>query len=73
MKKGRKAGADGPLPEDENQFFQLHTIKETLEWVHYGLIKTVAKPSDPNYLDELMGHRFYVHGPVDATLTWPRH
>jgi hypothetical protein len=74
-KKGRKAGCDGgPLPEDMNQYLQLHTIKETLEWVHIGLIKTNAKPTDPNYLKELqdLGHRFYELGPVVATLTWPR-
>jgi len=75
-KKGRKVGCDGgPLPEDTNLYHHLHMIKETLEWVDIGLIKTKAKPTDPNYLQELMdtGHRFYVHGPVGATLTWPRH
>jgi hypothetical protein len=69
--KGRKAGCDGgPLPEDINQYLELHTIKETLEWVHIGLIKTNAKPTDPNYLNELqnMGHRFNDLGPVEATL-----
>ncbi|MGB8061524.1 MAG: hypothetical protein WCF26_06505 [Candidatus Sulfotelmatobacter sp.] len=73
--KGRKAGCDGgPLPKDMNQYHQLHTIKETLEWVDIGLIKTNAKPSDPNYLKALqdMGHSFYDLGPVDATLTRPR-
>ena len=62
------------MAEDMNQYLQLHTIKETLEWVHIGLIKTNAKPTDPNYLKELqdVGHKFYDLGPVDATLTWPR-
>lgn len=64
-------GSNGPLPEDMQRYFQLSTIKETLEWVHAGLIKTVAKPTDPNYLSELMEHRFYALGPVEATLTWP--
>src|ERR1017187_4686017 len=74
MKKGSNAGGDGPLPEDVNQYFQLSTIKETLEWVHIGLIKTSAKPTDPDYLKELedTGHRFYALGPVGATLAWPR-
>lgn len=72
-KKGSKAGCNGPLPEDLDQYFYLHTIKETLEWVHIGLIKTNAKPTDPNYLKELedTGHRFYALGPVGAALTWP--
>ena len=72
MEKASQAGAPGPLPEDENQYFQLSTIKETLEWVHTDLIETIAKPTDPNYLNELVGHRFYALGPVGATLTWPR-
>jgi hypothetical protein len=72
MQKGIRAGGNGPLPEDVNQYFHLSTIKETLEWVHTGLIKTIAKPGDPNYLNELMGHRFYALGPVNAALTWPR-
>ena len=71
MQKGISAGVDGPLPEDVNLYFQLNTIKETLEWVHSALISTTAKPTDQNYLNELMEHRFYAHGPVDATLTWP--
>ena len=72
MQKGIRAGANGYLPEDMNQYFQLNTIKETLEWVHTDLIKTKAKPTDPNYLNEVMGHRFYGHGPEGATLNWPR-
>jgi hypothetical protein len=73
--KGRKAGCDGgPLPEDMNQYHALHAIKKTLEWVHISLIKTTAKPTEPNYLNELQnkGHRFYDLGPVGATLTWRR-
>lgn len=31
MRKGKKAGCDGPLPEDVDQYFELSTIKETLE------------------------------------------
>lgn len=72
MEKGTKAGGNGPSPEDVNQYLQLSTIKETLEWVHPRLIETTAKPTDPNYLNELLGHRFYALGPVGATLTWPR-
>jgi len=72
MRRGIKAGGNGPLPKDVNQYFQLSTIKETLEWVHPGLIETTTKPTDPNYLNELMEHRFYVLGPVGAALTWPR-
>lgn len=72
MKKSESAGGNGPLPEDTNQYFQLNTIKETLEWVHADLIETVGKRGDPNYLNELLGHRFYAYGPVGATLTWPR-
>lgn len=72
IQKGSRAGVDGPLPEDVNQYFQLNTIKETLEWVHTGLIRTNSKPTDPTYLSELMGHRFYVHGPVGAAVAWPR-
>lgn len=74
-RKARKAGYDGgPVADDMNQYLQLHTIKETLEWVHVGLIKTQTKPTDSGYFRELqeMGHRFYDLGPVDATLTWPR-
>lgn len=72
MEKAIRAGANGPLPEDVNQYFQLKAIKETLEWVHTDLIETISKPTDPNYLNELMAHRFYGLGPVGATLTWPR-
>ncbi len=72
MRKGTKTGANGPLPEDLNQYHQLCTIQETLEWVCPDLIETVAKRGDRNYLSELMGHRFYALGPVGATLTWPR-
>ena len=72
-RKARKVGYDGgPTAEDMNQYRQLHIIKETLEWVHIGLIKTKAKPGDLNYLKELedTGHKFYALGPVGATLTW---
>jgi hypothetical protein len=72
MLKGTDPGANGPLPEDMNQYHQLNTIKETLEWVHSDLIQTSAKRGDPNYLNELMGRRYWANGPVDAALTWPR-
>ena len=65
-------GTGAPLATDLNQYYQLITIKETLEWVHSVLIKTRAKRTDPQYLEELMEHKYYAHGPVDATLTWPR-
>jgi hypothetical protein len=70
--KGKQSWSPGPLPNDLNQYYQLSTIKETLEWVHTDLIETIAKATDPNHLTELMGHRFYALGPVGATLTWPR-
>jgi hypothetical protein len=72
MRKGEDAGCQGPLPKDMNQYHQLSTIKETLEWVCADLIKTVAKRGDAHYLSELMGHRFYAMGPVGATMTWAR-
>ncbi len=65
MQNGTRAGANGPLPEDMNQYFQLNTIKETLEWVHTDLIKTTAKPTDPNYLNELLAHRYSRRSNVD--------
>jgi hypothetical protein len=70
--RGEAAGANGPLPADINQYLQLNTIKETLEWVLSSLIETTTKPTDPNHINELLSHRFYALGPVDATLTWPR-
>lgn len=71
MRKGIKAGGNGPMPADVPLYFQLSTIQETLEWVHLDLIKTTAKRGDRSYLQELMDHRFYTHGPVRAALTWP--
>jgi len=71
--KGQKAGYNGgPAAEDMDKWRKLHTIKDTLEWVHVGLIKTKNKPTDREYFRELqeMGHKFYDLGPVDATLTW---
>lgn len=72
MQKGIEAGVDGPLPEDKNRYLDLSIVKETLEWAHPKLIKTITKPKDPNHLSEIMGHKFYALGPVDAILTWPR-
>jgi hypothetical protein len=72
-RKARKAGYDGgPTAEDMDKWRKLHTIKDTLEWVHVGLIKTKNKPTDREYFRELqeMGHKFYDLGPVEATLTW---
>jgi hypothetical protein len=72
-RKARKAGYNGgPVADDMDQYRKLHAIKDTLEWVHIGLIKTKNKPTDRGYFRELqeMGHRFYDLGPVRATLTW---
>lgn len=72
VEKGRKAGANGPLREDMNLYWDLTTIQETLEWVHSDMIKTVTKRGDPSYYSEIMGHHFVALGPVDATLLHPR-
>lgn len=70
--KGIAAGTDrAPLDEDIGLYRQLNLIKETLEWIDPALIETTAKRGDPNYINALMEHKFYVHGPVNATLTWP--
>ncbi len=72
-RKGKEAGIDGgPLPEDRSKYFHLHTVRETLEWVCIDLIETNSKPSEKNYINELMGHKFYSLGPVVAILTYPR-
>jgi hypothetical protein len=39
MKKLEKKGNNGPLPKDDELYMQLSAIKNTLEWVHPGLVK----------------------------------
>jgi len=66
-----KAGSDGPLPDDKNLYFELNTIKNTLEWIEWNLIETTAKGCD-SHLGSVTEHRFHMLGPVDSTLTWGR-
>jgi hypothetical protein len=58
--------ASRPRPEDEDLYFRLHAIKDTLEWVHPALIKTESKERAQRNM-ELIGHKHYVFGPVFAT------
>jgi len=40
MKKaGERKGSNGPLPKDDDLYMRLSAIKNTLEWVHPGLVK----------------------------------
>jgi hypothetical protein len=65
VKKGD--GTSIPRPEDRELYLRLHTIKDTLEWVHPVLIKTTSREHTQRYT-ELMGSKHYVFGPVHATL-----
>ncbi len=60
------AGDGQPLPQFEQLYFRLYSIKQTLEWVYPALIKTQSKGTDR--LEELSGYRHYVFGPRHATL-----
>jgi hypothetical protein len=66
MRDGDAAGHQGPLPKDEELYFRLYSIKQTLEWVYPSLIKTTAKGVERQM--ELAGYRHYVAGPLHATL-----
>lgn len=65
--EARTAGyVQGPLPKDEELYFRLYSIKQTLEWVYPSLIKTTTKGVERHM--ELAGYRHYVAGPLQATL-----
>jgi hypothetical protein len=55
-----------PLPDDEDLYGRLATVKMTLEWVHPFLIKTMAKGADR--INILIGHKHFSFGPVHAVL-----
>jgi hypothetical protein len=63
--KGDEAGCAGPLPKDIGLYLRLHSIQMTLEWVHPYLIKV---PKGMHRHQKLIGHKFYVFGPLGATL-----
>ncbi len=65
-REGEEAGYQGPLPKKKQLYFRLHSIQLTLEWVHPHLIKTPAKNVSRHM--QLIGHKFYVFGPLAATL-----
>jgi hypothetical protein len=62
---GDDAGYGGPLPKDRELYLRLHSIQMTLEWVHPYLIKT---PKGVARQQMLTGHKFYLFGPLVATL-----
>lgn len=65
--EARAAGHEqGPLPKYEELYFQLYSIKQTLEWVYPSLIKTQGKGVERRM--ELAGYRHYMAGPLHATL-----
>jgi hypothetical protein len=63
-KKGK--GGRNPLPEDNELYMRLATVKDTLEWAYPRLIKTTAKGHER--LSELMGYKHYVMGPTFTLL-----
>ncbi len=66
MSEAAKAGWQGPLPKDKHLYFELYSIKITLEWVYPSLIKTSGKGVERQM--EMAGKRHYVAGPLHATL-----
>ncbi len=62
---GDEAGCAGPRPEDIPLYLRLHSIQLTLEWVYPRLIKV---PKGVSHQQMLVGHKFYVFGPLIATL-----
>jgi hypothetical protein len=69
MKKLEKKGSGGriPLPRDMELYMRLSAIKNTLEWIHPKMIRTVAKGHDER-LNELMSRKHFVMGPTFAEL-----
>jgi hypothetical protein len=65
LKKGGRR-ARTPLPQDEELYLRLVTVKKTLEWIHPKLIKTTGK--DPDRFVEVAGERHYVMGPAHDLL-----
>jgi hypothetical protein len=63
--RGDEARCAGPLPKDMELYLRLHYIQMTLEWVHPYLIKA---PKGVPRQQMLVGHKFYVFGPLVATL-----
>ena len=63
--RGDEAGCAGPLPNDIELYLRLHSIQMTLEWVHPYLIKV---PNGVPRHQMLIGHKFYIFGPLAATL-----
>jgi hypothetical protein len=63
--EGEEAGYEGPLPKNKQLYLRLHSIQLTLEWVHPHLVKT---PKGVSHNQRLLGHRFYIYGPLVATL-----
>jgi hypothetical protein len=63
--KGDDAGCAGPLPSGVSLYLRLHSIKMTLEWVHPQLIRV---PKGVPRHQMLIAHKFYVFGPLAATL-----
>jgi hypothetical protein len=63
----KKGGGHQPLDKDEDVYFRLYTMKDTLEWVLPMLIRT-PKVEDVDRRTQLMGHRHYVYGPLHALL-----
>jgi hypothetical protein len=63
--KGDEAGCMGPLPKDVRLYLCLHSIQMTLEWVRPYLIK--SPKSVPRH-QMLIAHKFYIFGPLVATL-----
>ena len=54
------------MPEDNELYMRLATVKDTLEWAYPRLIKTTAKGHER--LSELMGYKHYVMGPTFTLL-----
>ena len=63
--RGDEAGRAGPLSKDLGLYLRLCSIQMTLEWVQPSLIKS---PKGVPRHQMLIGHKFYVFGPLAATL-----
>ncbi len=59
MREGEDAGYKGqPLPENKQLYFEVETIKLTLEWVYPALVKRAERGT----------YRHLLAGPLHATL-----
>ena len=66
MKRLAAKNGGTPLAKDSDLYCRLGAVKNTLEWVHPLLIRTVAK--GPDRLNELLGYRHYALGPTHAEI-----